>query len=400
MSRIVLASADSHFETWLRDAYGGRVTGDVRRYGDDPEQYGEPTDVVVDLTTGNPDVVAFGPDVPVETALRVARHLDRDHPEVTVMLVTKPSPKLWEYAMRAGVEVVLSPEAAGDEVREEFDRALEAADRRRENLVSEVDVPRHSHRVIAVISPKGGAGKSVVSSNLAVGLAQVAPGKVAIADLDLQFGDVAGALQLVPEHSMADAAKLNGNLDLTNLKVFLTPHPSNLYALCAPDSPAEGEAVDPGQAGRILELLQEEFRYVVVDTGAGLGEHTLAAIEAATDFVFVGAMDVPSVRSLRKEIEALDQLGMTHQVRHFVLNRADSRVGLDVADVEATVGLRVDVALPSTRAVPLTFNQGTPIVQTDPRSPVARELMKLVGRFAEIPADAQPGGLFRRRNAS
>jgi len=254
--------------------------------------------------------------------------------------------------------------------------------------------------VIVVISPKGGAGKSVVASNLALGLAQVAPGKVVLADLDLQFGDVAGALQLVPDHSMADAARLNGNLDLTNLKVFLTPHPGNLYALCAPDSPADGEAVNPAQATKILKLLHEEFRYVVVDTGAGIGEHTLAAMEAATDFVLVGAMDVPSVRSLRKEVETLDQLGMVHQARHFVLNRADSRVGLDVADVEATIGLNVDVSIPSSRTVPLTFNQGTPIVGADPRSPVAKELMKLVGRFAEVPADATAGGLFRRRNAS
>ena len=79
---------------------------------------------------------------------------------------------------------------------------------------------------------------------------------------------------------------------------------------------------------RAINLLQEEFAYVVVDTDAGLGERTLAAIDSATDLVFLCATDVPSVRSLRKELEALDILGMVRQHRHFVLNRADAKVGL------------------------------------------------------------------------
>jgi pilus assembly protein CpaE len=399
MTRIVLASPDLAFETWVREAFEGRLNGDLRQYTDEPESYGSVADVATDLTAGGPDIVAFGPDVPLDTALGVARHLDRSNPEVTVILVTKPTGKLWEQAMKAGVDVVLTPDALADEVRDEFERALEAAERRRANVTAEADDPSRGHRVIVVISPKGGAGKSVVSSNLAVGLAQAAPGKVAIVDLDLQFGDVAGSLQLIPDHTMADVAQLNGHLDLTSLKVYLTPHAGSLYALCAPDSPVDGEQISVDLIGKVLGLLSEEFRFVVVDTSGGISEHTLAALEVATDFVFVGAMDVPSVRSLRKEVEALDALGMTQQKRHFVLNRSDTRVGLDRGDVEATIGLSVDVAIPSSRAIPVSFNQGQPIVSADPRSPVARELMKLVARFAEVPAAAAAGGLFRRRTA-
>lgn len=395
MSRIVLASRDSDIETRIREAFENQLNGHLRRWANDPDAM-EAAEVTAELTYDGPDVVALGSDLDVETALRLARQLDRDRPEITVMLITKPSSKLWERAMKAGVEVVLPPDAELDEVREEFERALETADRRRENITTDAEPGGRTHRVIVVTSPKGGAGKSVVATNLALGLAQAAPEQVVLVDLDLQFGDVAGGLQLMPERTIVDAARTPG-LDLTGLKVFLTPHPSGLYALCAPESPAEADAITPELTSQVVNLLSEEFRYVVVDTSSGIGEHTLAAFEAATDFVLVGNMDVASVRALRKEIEVFDQVGLTRQVRHFVLNRADSRVGLTAPDVEATVGLRVDIAIPSSRAVPVSFNSGTPIVQSDPRSPVTKELWQLIGRFAEVPAQEQSGGRRLRR---
>ncbi|MBI2170023.1 MAG: P-loop NTPase [Actinobacteria bacterium] len=391
MSRIVLASQVDEFEVRIRAAYDNQLDGHLRRWGNDPEGF-DADQVTAELTHDGPDVVALGPDVETETALRLARTLDRDRPEVTVMLVTKPTGKLWERAMKAGVSVILSPEAEADEIREELDRALDGAERRRDRLTTEADPASRAHRVIVVTAPKGGAGKSVVATNLAVGLAQAAPEQVVLVDLDLQFGDVAGALQMVPEHTIVDAVRSPG-LDLTTVKVFLTSHPTGCYALCAPETPADADEVTPELAASIIDLLSQEFRYVVVDTSSGIGDHALAAFEVATDFVLVGAMDVAAVRALRKQVDVLDQLGLVRPPRHFVLNRSDSRVGLNAPDVEATVGLRIDVSVPSSRAIPVSFNQGAPVVQSDPRAPVARELMKLVERFAHVPA-TDPG---RRR---
>lgn len=390
MSRIVFASRDTEFETRIREAFGNHLNGQLRRWERDLDET-DTDGIVADLTNDGPDIVTLGADIDIETALRLARALDRDHPEIEVLLVTKPSAKLWERAMKAGVAAVIPPDVELDELREEFDRALQVAERRRVNLTSDADPSSRSHRVLVVTAAKGGAGKSVVASNVAVGLAQAEPESVVLVDLDLQFGDIAGALQLNPEHTIADAANLS-TVDLTSLKVFLTPHSSGLYTLCAPPTPPDADDVMPELVTRIIELLSEEFRYVVVDTSAGLTEHTIAAFEVATDFVLVGNMDVASVHALRKEIDVLDQLGHARQARHFVLNRSDSRVGLSHPDVEATVGLRIDAAIPSSRAVPMTFNQGVALVQSDPRSPVARVLMEFVGVFAEVPVQNESGG--------
>jgi pilus assembly protein CpaE len=124
-------------------------------------------------------------------------------------------------------------------------------------------------------------------------------------------------------------------------------------------------------------------------------------MEQATDLVLVGSTDVASVRAARKELEAFDLLGLSAQQRHFALNRSDARVGLSTSDIEATVGLKVDVAIPSSRAVPLSMNQGSALLEHDQRSPVARAFGELAGRFSTTPnvAEAAPnsGGRLRRR---
>jgi pilus assembly protein CpaE len=394
-TRILLVTPNAGYEQRIRQAFSAQLNGELRRLnvrgGMDLGA------LVANLGEVAPDVIALGPDLELDDALKLAQQLEQDRPEISVLLVSEPTSKLWKQALRAGVRDVLAPDAVDAEVHEVFDRALEVSERRRHNLVGEA-ADGSDGRIIAVLSPKGGSGKTTVASNLAVGLAQAEPDKVVIVDLDMQFGDVSTALRLMPEHTIADAARVATNADSMALKTYLTSHGSGLWALCGPDSPGEGEDVLASQAQAVVQHLAREFAYVVVDTCAGITEHTLSILDIATDLVLVCAMDVPSVRSLRKEVDALEQLGMTEQRRHFVINRADSKVGLDIKDVEATVGLPVDVALPSSRMVPLSMNQGSPLMESQPRSPITRQITALVDRFTEQPATRETGVRRKRRS--
>lgn len=397
--RILLVTDQPAFEAQVRTAFDGALNGSLRSW-DHATASASMRAALEEVTADGPDVVAIGPSFSIDRALEFAALLDRERPEISVLLVAETTPTLWQGALRAGVRDVLAPDAAPQEVREAFERALETADRRRTNLAGPAPKEEtRSGRVITVLSPKGGSGKTTVATNLALGLAAQSTEKVAIVDLDLQFGDVANALRLMPEHSIANAAGQRA-LDALTVKTYLTPHPSGLFALCAPDSPAEGEEIPTEAVGSIIQLLSDEFPSVVVDTASGVSAATLAAIEVSTDLILMCAMDVPSVRNLRKLIDALDALNMTQQRRHFILNRADSRVGLATEDVEATVGMRLDASLPSSRAIPVSLNQGSPVVESDPRSPVARQLSELAGRFVDQPASAKSGSAgfrFRRK---
>jgi pilus assembly protein CpaE len=409
---VTVLTANANLRPWLAQIVGDGVQVRLQtwRSGDQPRAV---LSIVDEIVADGVDVLCIGDDVPLELAFAVAARIDQNHAHVSVLLLAAPWPEVWREALRSGVRDVVDPGKGHTEVAPALDRALKRAAHLHELRSAATPSEPETGRVIVVLSAKGGSGKTMVASNLAAALARLARGPVALVDLDVQFGDAASALGLVPEHTIAGLAVVP-EIDSTTLKVFLTPHePSGAFVLCGAASPEEGDTVTDKHAARVVELLRRDFACVVVDTSAGIDELTLAALDHATDAVLVSTMDVSSIRNLGKEIYALDRVGLLPSSRHFVLNRADARVGIDVADVRAALGMDVDASVPSSRTVPLSMNQGSPIVVDDPSSPGARELMKLAARFlsdapprdeaAEGPAGrharAEPGGTWFRRRA-
>lgn len=405
MTRVALVTDDLDIERRIFQGIGSnRFADSVLTYAE--LCHGEVEAVAATLAAGSHDVVVLGPRMDPMAALAVAELLDRSVPELVTIVMADPTPELWELAMDAGVRAVLPTDADPARLREAIDRALDAADRRRERMV--IDIRDHvaheaaaasgpHHRLITVIAPKGGSGKTTVSTNLAAGLARVVPGGVALVDLDLQFGDVADALRLDPEHTIGDIRGRASQLDSAELKLLLSQHSSGAFALCAPEDPAVGDEIGSDDIRAALSVLTNDLPYVVVDTAAGIDEAALTAIEMSTDLVLLASNDVPSIRNLRKLITALDRLGIAEPARHLVLNRAGSKVGIEVDDVIETLGLPLTVSIPSSRAIPISVNHGAPIVISDPRSPMARPFFDLVEQFTDVPA-AHAGGLswFRR----
>jgi pilus assembly protein CpaE len=244
--------------------------------------------------------------------------------------------------------------------------------------------PQRSGKVIVVVSPKGGSGKTAISSNLAVALAQRHPGRVVAVDLDVQFGDLGSALSLSPEHTMAQLARTS-QIDATTVKLFLTPYDGGLYVLAGAEDPVDADSITHANVTEILPLLAQNFDYVVVDTPAGLDERTLAAIECASELLLVSSLDVTSIRGLRKALQALDQMGVRAE-RQLVLNRADAKVGLDPADAEEAIGLKICCSVPQSKELPLALNLGIPVVVNEPRSAAARQLQQLAQLYAPVDA--------------
>lgn len=389
---ILVLSATDALEEAVRDAVGDAVRVETA-----------PLERGLAAAIPSVDVVVVDGTVDPERAFTVAQRFDEERPEITVVLHLEATPDAFARAMQVGVRDILSPGSDAGRIRESVKRALEVAERRAQSMRTEEE--QDQHRLIMVLSPKGGAGKTTVSTNLAVGLASRLPKQVVLVDGDLQFGDVGNALRLLSETSIRDAIA-GGLHDATEVKVHLTPHRSGLFALCAPEVPGVADEITAQAFSKAVLLLHREFRYVVVDTDPGLGERTLTVMDNATDLVFVAATDVASVRGLHKTVDALDRIGMTAARRHFVLNRSDAKVGLEIADIEATIGAPFDVLLPSHRSMPMSMNQGVPVLESGEHLPTVPPLWQLVDRFEPDPnATAErvaaqrksSGGLFGRR---
>ncbi len=356
---------------------------------------GDVDTIVSRLTSSHPDLIVLGPEADLDTTLLVAEALDNRHPEVSVVLVAVPTASVLERAMHAGTRGVLAPDADDAEIRSVIDRGISVAQRRRE-VVAAPPSTEPTSRIIPVLAAKGGSGKTTIASNLATAIAQKHPGDVLLVDLDVQFGDIASAFGVEPAHTFSDIGRHGSSLDLTRLKAQLTPkQAASLYILAAPDTPAEADDLDPKLAAQTIKLLASEFPYVVVDTAAGIDEFTLEVLDIATDLVLVASMDVPSIRAVAKEIDALQMLGLTQADWHLVVNRASSKVGISMDDIESTLGLQVDVKIPSTRSIPLSVNRGTPVVLTERKSSVSRAFEDLARRTAH--EDSESNTWLRRK---
>ena len=87
-------------------------------------------------------------------------------------------------------------------------------------------------RLICVLGPKGGIGKTLTAANLGAALADLGH-KTAIVDLDLQFGDLGLAMGLAPERTIFDLATAGGSLDADKVGAYLSEHESGARVLLA-----------------------------------------------------------------------------------------------------------------------------------------------------------------------
>jgi pilus assembly protein CpaE len=371
MSRVVLIAADEQLEHQARVLLGDEVIALPPAAADL---------IVARLVRlpRRPELVILGDGMLAERAYGIARAAQGLAD--TFALVT------WNLdlkipAREAGITEFLAP----DVDLEKVDALLE----RSRKVVAHVRQTAGGNReqtapgwITVVASPKGGVGKTTVAVNLAVALATETPGaKVVLVDLDLQFGDVATVLGVQPLHTIADAVTKAAARDEFVLRSFLVEHPSGIAALCAPSGPAGADAVEASRIGHLLQQLAADFDEVVVDTGPGLGEHVLAALEQANGLLMVGGLDMPSLRGIRSELDVLHELDLIPPVQATVLNAVDARVGIRLPDAQRLLGGRVDAAVPRRRAVQLATNYGVPVVQGAPKDPASREIRKIARRL-------------------
>jgi Flp pilus assembly CpaE family ATPase len=228
-------------------------------------------------------------------------------------------------------------------------------------------------RVVAVMAGKGGSGKTVTVTNLAIALGlRRDPERVAIVDADLQFGDVALMLQIDPVRTLGDLVGEVESLSDERVDAALLRHKSGTRVLPAPVAPVGSAGISAKSVVEVIDRLRSMFDTVVVDTGPVFDDFLVTVLESADDVVVVVDMDLPSVKNAKVALDGLRQIGFDMGRIRLVMNRADSKVSLDLAEVERTLGLRIGGSIPSDRVIPQGVNDGVPALSRSPRTKVAR----------------------------
>jgi pilus assembly protein CpaE len=325
------------------------------------------------------DAVVVGPSMNAQAAFRLADTMRIRRPALGVVLVRKRlDTALLGDALRSGVREVVA-ERDDVAVREAVERALQVSRALREGHLADEQVEADLGRLTTVFSAKGGCGKTTLSTNVAAALADNGRRQVCLVDLDLAFGDVAIAMQLFPAHTLADAVPLGDTLDADAVHQLLTPHSPGLSVLPAPVEPGAADSIPAGLVGNLLHVLRGMFDHVVVDTPPAFTDHVLAAFDESDVIALIATLDVPALKNLKLTVETLDLLNYPRERWRVVLNRADSKVGLALGEVEKTLNVPIAAQIPSSRAVPAAINRGVPIVLDDGHHAVSQAIK----RFAE-----------------
>jgi pilus assembly protein CpaE len=209
---------------------------------------------------------------------------------------------------------------------------------------------------------KGGSGKTLTASNLAVALATAGHSVVAV-DLDLQFGDLGLALGLKPERTLYDLVRASGSLDAEKLQDFLVRHPSGAHALLAPVRPDQSAAVTVPFLREVQRLLRQTHEFVIIDTPPSFTPEVICMVDAATDVLMVAMRDTLSLKNAKLGLETLERMDYDRRRMRLVLNRANTNVGIERQDILAILGRDVDVLIPSHRDITRAMNQGEAIAQ-------------------------------------
>jgi pilus assembly protein CpaE len=233
-------------------------------------------------------------------------------------------------------------------------------------------------KVVTVFSPKGGSGKTVLATNLAVAAARSGQATLLV-DLDLQFGDSALTLAVAPRATITDLAASAGDVDTEKLKAFVGRDArTRVDVLPAPKRPEEADMIGQAELAAILRAARNAYEAVVIDTGPLFDAAVLAALDHSDQLLLVSNPEVTSLKNVRIGLETIDRLGFDRERVSLVANRLGAAGGVSHADIEQALDATIAFELPDDPEVPAAINRALPVVVADEDSRFSRAIAELL----------------------
>jgi len=341
----------------------------------------------------SPDVILMDINMPDMDGIAATEQLSATVPNAAVVMMSvQGEADYLRRSMLAGAREFLVKPFSSDELTASI-RQISARERDKISRLASVPVaagpgtstngrdggPGEFGRVVAVFSPKGGVGRTTVAVNLAIAAATELDMKVVLMDGSFQFGDVGVLLNLNPKSkSIADLLPELEAGSLDSLDTFLISHTAGIRVLLAPPSPETAEMITASGVKTVVDRLRADHDLVVVDCTSYFNDSTLAILDAADVILTMLSLEITSIKNMRLFLEVAEQLGYEESKVRLVLNRADSALGIRVADVEHSIGRKVDDTIVSDgRSVVYALNRGVPFFLSNREAQVSQDILRL-----------------------
>jgi pilus assembly protein CpaE len=343
----------------------------------------------------NPDVILMDINMPDMDGITTTERLARTAPSASVVMMSVQGESDYlRRSMLAGAREFLVKPFSSDELTASI-RQVYSREREKQSLLAVAPVTSAAGGssngtgpgsgepgvVVAVFSPKGGVGRTTVAVNLAVAAATELGKKVVLVDGSFQFGDVGVLLNLNPKNkSIADLVPEleQAGTGVESIDTFVINHSAGIRVLLAPPSPEMAELITPAGVKRVVEALRLTHDLVVVDCTAFFNDTTIAILDSADVILTMLSLEITSIKNMRLFLEVAEQLGYENGKVRLVLNRADSALGIRVADVEHSIGRKVDETIVSDgRTVVYALNRGVPFFLSNREAQVSQDILRL-----------------------
>lgn len=308
------------------------------------------------------------------------------HPNIGIIIIAPTTDSInLKQAMQAGAgDVLFKDELHPGEVVQAVQRLHQSQKVREsyyENIKSE-DKNRPP-QIVTIIGAKGGCGKTTLTVNLAAAIAHETKRKVAIVDLNLQFGDVASYLNVHPRRTIAEFVQERNNWDAQLLNSYLIPHDSGVKLLAAPLRIEDAELVTAEQVEKIVMILRQSFDYIIIDSPPYFSDTLIAALDTAIQIIVIMSLEMQAVKNAKLTLNLLDTLHHSGKTK-LLINRSAKLFGINVRDVEKTLDFMVADVIPNDwNTVVNATNKGIPFVISHPKAEVSKAVQKVARLIIE-----------------
>lgn len=337
------------------------------------------------LEEKNADIILIGANVSAN-GYKVSEEVTSEYPEVAVIIIEENFKKdTIHKALFAGAKDVLvypfTPAQLVDSIYRSHELLKKKSVLHRENT-SKVRKQSQLGNVITIFSTKGGVGKTFIAINLAVALQKESGKRIVLVDLDLDFGNAALALNIVPKFTISDVVDDINNIDQDLIESYLIQHESGIRILPANAKPQITEFINAEHIQIILRTLQKSFDYIFIDMPARFYEPVNPAFVIADDLFIVTTPEISTIRNVKSALITLNDLNYPKSKIKVILNRYDSKGLIKIKDVETTLNQNIYGSINFDYKTAISsLNEGISVVEKNIKNGMGKEFMNLAKKI-------------------